>query len=229
MGGPSKGGEKKTTGAAADPAKAETNLALFSKAGNKKNGGHNTKPKPEKATKTSEEMEQPGVADLRTAFHTLKTGLGPAVNRLRILKKTPHAAGNTSRSPAKGKDTSSTRESVPSVLAQYRSIAQTRARNDELWAELNAANTALTAAQEGEQVAKAALAAAQKSEHDAMAALASSQENDQAAKTALSALQAQTVQLQAKVDGAKAKLIEAEAAVKEEKAASLSSMEEMLY
>ncbi|XP_062094039.1 uncharacterized protein LOC133800082 [Humulus lupulus] len=67
----------------------------------------------------------------------------------------------------------------------YRSIARARARSDELRAELNAANTALTAAQEGEQAAKATLVAAQKSEHDAKATLASSQESEQAAKNAL--------------------------------------------
>ncbi|XP_062103415.1 uncharacterized protein LOC133814475 [Humulus lupulus] len=82
------------------------------------------------------------------------------------------------------------------VLAQYRSIARVRARNDELRAELNAGNTTLTAAQEAEQVTKTALAAAHKNEHEAKAALVSSQESELAAKTALIALQAQNAQLQ---------------------------------
>ncbi|XP_062106981.1 uncharacterized protein LOC133818242 [Humulus lupulus] len=115
------------------------------------------------------------------------------------------------------------------ALAQHRSITRARARNDELQAEINAAKTALTAAQEGEQATKAAFPAAQKSEYDAKFALAPSQESEQAAKIALASLQAQNAQLQAKADEAKAKLLEAEAAVKEEKAASLSSMEDMLY
>ncbi|XP_062099079.1 uncharacterized protein LOC133804994 isoform X2 [Humulus lupulus] len=74
-----------------------------------------------------------------------------------------------------------------SILAQYRSIARARARNDELQAD-NAANTALTAAQEAEQVAKTALAAAHKNEHEAKTVLASSQESELAAKTGLTAL-----------------------------------------
>ncbi|XP_062076239.1 uncharacterized protein LOC133780640 [Humulus lupulus] len=118
---------------------------------------------------------------------------------------------------------------LTSALAQYRSIAQARTRNDELQAKINAAKAALTAAQEGEQAAKAAFVAAQKSEYDAKFSLASSQESKKAAKIALVSLQAQTAQLQAEVDEAKAKLLEAEAAVKEEKATSLSSMEDMLY
>ncbi|XP_062100935.1 uncharacterized protein LOC133806868 [Humulus lupulus] len=79
-----------------------------------------------------------------------------------------------------------------SALAQHRSIAQARARNNELQAKINAAKTALTTAQEGEQAAKATFAAAQKSEYDAKLALASSQESEQAANIALAALQAQT-------------------------------------
>ena len=53
MGGPSKGGENKTTDVAADPAKAEANPASSSKARNKRKGGQNNNPKPAKAAKMS--------------------------------------------------------------------------------------------------------------------------------------------------------------------------------
>ena len=79
---------------------------------------------------------------------------------------------------------------LQSTLAQHRSIAWARARNDELQAEINAAKTALTTAQEGKQAAKAAFAATQKSEYDTKFVLASSQESEQAIKIALAALQA---------------------------------------
>ena len=53
MGGPSKGGENKTTDVAAHLAKAEANQASYSKAGNKRKCGQINNPKPAKATKTS--------------------------------------------------------------------------------------------------------------------------------------------------------------------------------
>ena len=53
MGGPSKGGENKTTDVAAHLAKAEANQASSSKAGNKRKGGQINNPKPAKAAKTS--------------------------------------------------------------------------------------------------------------------------------------------------------------------------------
>ncbi|XP_062076202.1 uncharacterized protein LOC133780545 [Humulus lupulus] len=237
-------------------------------------------------------MEQIGAPDLCTAFQAVKTGLGPVVKRPGLTKKAPPAAGNVSKSPAKGKGTSSTApvssvtqrripsppppprfapsqdqviqadppappalaatvripvdpqdlERIPeafqrilyetashmvghaykassrdlrtieerspknilesalgmtltSALAQHRSIARARARNDELQAEINVAKIALIAAQESEQAAKVAFAATQKSEYDAKFALALSQESEQAAKIALAALQAQTAKL----------------------------------
>ncbi|XP_062078093.1 uncharacterized protein LOC133782738 [Humulus lupulus] len=100
--------------------------------------------------------------------------------------------------------------------------AWARARNEELQAELQVSQSALTAAQENERAAKAALAAAQKGELDAKVALALPQESEQATKVALAALQVEVAE-------AKAKQLKVEVAVKEEKAALLSSMESMMY
>ncbi|XP_062108213.1 uncharacterized protein LOC133819067 [Humulus lupulus] len=77
---------------------------------------------------------------------------------------------------------------VHSALSHHRSIAQARARNDELQAELNTTKTALTVAQEGEQAAKAAFATSQKSEYDAKFTFASSHESEHAAKISLATL-----------------------------------------
>ncbi|XP_062098085.1 uncharacterized protein LOC133803924 [Humulus lupulus] len=101
------------------------------------------------------------------------------------------------------------------VLAQHHNIARAMARNEELRAELQAAQTALAAVQ-------ATLATAQQGKLDAKATLAASQKCEQAAKAALAALQVELAE-------AKAKQLEAETTTKEEKAASLSSMESMLY
>ncbi|XP_062097893.1 uncharacterized protein LOC133803792 [Humulus lupulus] len=115
---------------------------------------------------------------------------------------------------------------LTAVLAQHRSIARARARNDELKAELQTAQAALTAtqaalvaAQQGEQSAKVALTVAQAGEQAAKVALTAAQEGEQAASAAL----------QAELVGAKAKQLEAEAALQEEKKALTSSMESMLY
>ena len=77
------------------------------------------------------------------------------------------------------------------VLAQHCSIARARARNEELWAKLHGAQTALT-------IAQATLATAKQGEIDAKAALAASQECEQAAKAALAALQVELVEAKAK-------------------------------
>ncbi|XP_062083566.1 uncharacterized protein LOC133789918 [Humulus lupulus] len=60
---------------------------------------------------------------------------------------------------------------LTSVLAQYRSIARVKARNEELRA-------ALIVVQENEQVARAALSVTQESEHASKAAIISSQEGE---------------------------------------------------
>ncbi|XP_062100117.1 uncharacterized protein LOC133805994 [Humulus lupulus] len=52
-------------------------------------------------------MERPGALDLRTAFQGGKSNSGPVVKRPRYTKKMPPVAGTTSKSPAKGKGTSS--------------------------------------------------------------------------------------------------------------------------
>ncbi|XP_062114234.1 uncharacterized protein LOC133825286 [Humulus lupulus] len=183
-------------------------------------------------------MEQPGAPDLRSAFQARKVGAGPVVKRLRVAKKSTPSAGNTSKSPAKSKDTSSRdaptslgHQPTLSILAKCRNITQAQTRNNELQAELDAARVALNAAKESEEVAKASLIASQKNEQAAKAALTTSQENDQVAKTALSASQAQAAEAQVEIGELKARILEAEIKAKEERAASSSSssMEEMLY
>ncbi|XP_062100944.1 uncharacterized protein LOC133806877 [Humulus lupulus] len=175
-------------------------------------------------------MESIGAPGLRTAFQAKNSGTGLVVKRPRVAKKATPTTGNTSKSPAKGKDTSSARE--PALMTSV----TVGARNEELQAELDTAKVTLNVAQEGEQATKAALTAAQKNEHAAKAALTSSQEIEQAAKTALSTSQAQTVeanhrakQLQVEIGELKEKLLEAEVKSKEEKVASSSAMVEMLY
>ncbi|XP_062114037.1 uncharacterized protein LOC133825057 [Humulus lupulus] len=107
---------------------------------------------------------------------------------------------------------------LTAVLAQHHRISRARARNEELKAELTAAQAAIAASQQSKQSAKAALAVAHASEQTAKAALTTTREGKHAAKAAL-------VALQAKLEGAKAKLLEVEAAILEEKKASTSSME----
>ncbi|XP_062075743.1 uncharacterized protein LOC133779858 [Humulus lupulus] len=169
----------------------------------------------------SEEMEQPGAPDLRIAFQARKPGAGPVVKRLRDAKKTTPVAGNTSKFPAKSKDTSSTHE--PATVNVVTEPFPPLERCSHLL------KAALNAAKESEEAAKAALTAAQKNEQATKAALTTSQENEQAAKIALSASQAQAIKAQVKIGELKARLLEVEIKAKEERAASSSSMEEMLY
>ena len=98
--------------------------------------------------------------------------------------------------------------SLQAALALHRSIAQSRARIDEIRGEFQTAQATLASAQQQEQSTKAALMAAKESEKAAHIALA-------AAKTEL--------------EEAKAKQLEAEAATVAERASSSSSMEAMLY
>ncbi|XP_062097476.1 uncharacterized protein LOC133803443 [Humulus lupulus] len=239
-------------------------------------------------------MAQQGILDIRAMFQEGQSSSGPTVKKPRFSsKKVPPVAGTTSKSPAKGKDQSSTAlaavaqykrglppppprfpfspardqaslvdppapiipaptvripvnakdlEQIPdtfrgtiyetanhtvehfykakptdlraieerspenvmesvlgmnliAVLAQHRSIARARAKNEELKAELqtaqaalSASQAALAAAQQGELSAKAALTAAQEGEQAAKAALTAAQEGEQTAKASLAAL-----------------------------------------
>ncbi|XP_062103464.1 uncharacterized protein LOC133814534 [Humulus lupulus] len=165
-----------------------------------------------------EEMAQRGELDLCLMFQEGRSSSGPLVKKLwPTSKRTPPPAATVSKSPAKRKGMGSgapfaaaqekrgptapplrfTSASAwdQAVLAQHRSIARARARNDELKAELQTAQATLTAAQatlvaaqQGEQSAKAALTAAQAGEQEAKAALAAAQEGEQATKATEAAL-----------------------------------------
>ena len=52
-------------------------------------------------------MESIGAPDLRTAFQAKKSQMGPVVKRPRVAKKATPKTGDTTKSPSKGKDTSS--------------------------------------------------------------------------------------------------------------------------